>query len=144
MKIKELFEWFDDEEDETLGFIDNGDDLLLNINNRPPKYVYRSVGKEEFDNIQTTGVIAPSGFYGRTHVSAVPVGGDGRTYKVLKIKYNRSDKWKSKSASTGVFATTWEDVPADRIVAILDPATVKSKSSKLVTMEDQFKEYQGR
>jgi len=83
-------------------------------------------------------------FYGRTHVSAVPVGGDGNTYKVLKIEYNRSDKWKSKSASTGVFTTTWEDVPANRIVAILDPATVKSKSSKLVTMEDQFKEYQGR
>jgi len=62
MKIRDLFEWFDDDEEETLEFIDNGGDLLLNINNRPPKYVYRSVGKEEFDSIQTTGVITPSGF----------------------------------------------------------------------------------
>jgi hypothetical protein len=141
-RISKLDEWQDDDYEEQLEFVDTPAALILNINNKPPLYLYRSVSQAELDNIKATGSIEPSKFYGRTHASAVPVGGDDAVVAILKIKYDPADDWKAKAASTGVYATTWESVSASKIVGKLTPAQVQATADSLQTVDDYYRKYQ--
>jgi len=136
MKITQLFE-----SDDILEIDDSTGKLELNFD-APLKYLYRSVSKEEYDNIKETGFIEPSEFYGRIHAAAVPTGGDGNIHQVLKIRYDQRDGWKAKRAGTGVYAVTWDKIPKERITDIISPAIARTNTVLLKTKISQYMEYQ--
>mgnify|MGYP006439208973 CR=1 FL=1 len=128
-----------DDEPKNLQFEDTPNRLVLD-NGKPVKYLYRTVSKEELDDIKESGIIKPSQFFERIHASAIPVGGDGSANGVLKIKFNSSDGWKPKQASTGVFAVTFNKVDSDRIEEVLPTNTIGQAQSMIE--EEQFERFQ--
>lgn len=130
-------------EDSSLEIEDSPGELITSIG-EPVRFLYRIVSKEEYDDIKQSGVIKAGGFYGRIHAAVIPVGGDGSSYRALKIKYNPADGWKSKRASTGVYAVTWQDVPEDRIAETIPMSIVKTNALLKTTPISQYIEYQSR
>lgn len=144
MKIEHILEILgEDPKDLTLEIVDGPGRLMTNLG-EPVKFLYRIVSREEYDDIKESGMIKAGGFYGRIHAAAIPTGGDGNAAKVLKIKYDPSDGWKPKQASTGVYAVTWENISADKIVDEIPLSIVKSNMMLKTTRFSQYMEYQTR
>lgn len=144
MKIEDLFERIDEDPvDITLEIEDRPGRLQTNIG-EPVKFLYRIVSKEEYDDIKETGMMKASGFYGRIHATAIPTGGEGNSFKVLKIKYDPADGWKPKQSSTGVYAVTWNNVSVEKIVGDFPISVVRTNELLLKTRFNQYMEYQAR
>lgn len=144
MKVSDLFERIDEEpQDISLEIVDGSGRLMTNLG-EPVKFLYRIVSREEYTDIKESGMIKAGGFYGRIHAAAIPTGGDGNAFKVLKIKYDPSDGWKPKQASTGVYAVTWENVSSDKIVEEIPLSIVKTNMMLKTTRFSQYVEYQTR
>lgn len=145
MRVEELYEGVDDGmyDDITLEIEDRPGRLMTNLG-EPVKYLYRTISSEEYADIKESGMIKAGGFYGRIHAAAIPTGGDGKADRVIKIKYDPSDGWTPKRASTGVYATTWENVSADKIVDTIPLSIVKTNWMLLKTRFSQYMEYQAR
>ena len=133
MKLEHLLQ----ESSDQIQIMDYPSGTLKTMDGEPVKYLYRTVSKEEYDTIKKTGGISPSAFYGRIHAAAVPVGGDDRPYKVLKIEYSPQDQWKPKRAGTGdVYAVTYSTIPMKRIVETLPPSEIS-----MVSFYSDFRQY---
>ena len=145
MRIEQIFERIDEEPvDISLSLIDQPGRMVTNLG-EPVNFLYRIVSREEYMDIKESGMIKAGGFYGRIHAAAIPTGGDGNAFKVLKIKYDPSDGWKTKtSGNDDVYAVTWENVPADKIVDEIPLSIVKTNMMLKTTRFSQYMEYQIR
>lgn len=89
---------------------------IITDTGKSPKYLFRVVSPEELAQAKIDGYLRPSAFYKRIHASVQPEAAyGGRGHTTLAIAYDSRDKWEPKMASTGVYATTKENIDLDKV-----------------------------